>query len=67
MGTKHDRRAEALNRLPAAHSLALRLRDHGLPDEVIADCLGIELEALGPLLSIAEAKLAAAMREPRTP
>lgn len=54
-----DPRVEALRRLPAAHSLALRLRDAGVPGELIAECLGTEPEALGPLLVVAEAKLAA--------
>jgi hypothetical protein len=53
------RRAEALRQLPAAHSLALRLRDAGLPDELIAECLHIEPVALGPLLIVARAKVAA--------
>lgn len=54
-----DRRAEAIPRLPAAYSLALRLRDAGVPDDLIAECLRIEPEALHPLLVVAEAKLAA--------
>ncbi len=29
--------------LPAGYSLALRLRDAGLSDELIAECLGIDL------------------------
>jgi hypothetical protein len=48
--------------LPAAHSLALRLRDAGLPDELIAECLAMERQALQPLLDVAEAKLAAILR-----
>jgi hypothetical protein len=54
-------RTEALRRIPTAHSLALRLRDAGLGAELIAECLGIEPEALGPLLVVAEQKLAAAL------
>ncbi len=61
MGTDADPRAVALSRLPSAHSLALRLRDAGLPAELIAECLGIEPEALGPLLVVAEDKLAEAL------
>lgn len=49
----------ALDRLPSAYGLALRLRGAGQADEVIAVRLGIELEAVGPLLTIAEEKLAA--------
>lgn len=55
-------RREALSRLPAAYALALRLRDACVPEPVIADCLGIELESLGPLLVLAENKLAAILR-----
>jgi hypothetical protein len=54
-----DARAEGLRRLPGVYSLALRLRDAGLDPELIAECLAVEPEALGPLLAIAEAKLAA--------
>ncbi|MGH3549402.1 MAG: hypothetical protein ACRDQU_15115 [Pseudonocardiaceae bacterium] len=58
-GAVQLRRAEALRHLPGAYSLALRLRDAGLPDELIAECLAMEREALDPLLDVAEAKLAA--------
>lgn len=61
MGTDGDLRTEALRRLPCAHSLALRLRDAGLPADLIAESLGIEPKALGPLLVVAEAKLASAV------
>jgi DNA-directed RNA polymerase specialized sigma24 family protein len=54
------RRREALERLPLPYSTALRLRDEGLSDEVIAKCVGVELEAVGTMLGLAEAKLAAA-------
>lgn len=56
--TVSDRRAEALRGLPEAYALGLRLRDAGTPAGVIADRLGIEPESLGPLLALAEAKLA---------
>lgn len=52
-------RAEAMRHLPGTYSLALRLRDAGLDDELIAECLAVEQEALGLLLQVAEAKLAA--------
>jgi hypothetical protein len=55
-------RGEALARLPAVYSLALRLRDAHLPDDLIAECLRVEPEAVGPLLDMAEAKLAALLR-----
>jgi DNA-directed RNA polymerase specialized sigma24 family protein len=59
------RRAEAMRRLPPAYSLALRLRDAGLADELIAECLAMQREALDPLLQVAEAKLASILgREP---
>jgi hypothetical protein len=48
--------------LPAVYSLALRLREAGLADELIAECLAVEREALGPLWDVAEAKLAAILR-----
>jgi hypothetical protein len=55
-------RGEALARLPAVYSLALRLRDARLPADLIAECLRVEPEAVGPLLDMAEAKLAALLR-----
>jgi predicted DNA-binding protein (UPF0251 family) len=56
---RQSRRAEAMRHLPGVHLLALRLRDAGLADELIAECLAVEREALKPLLDVAEAKLAA--------
>jgi len=53
------RRAEAIRRLPGAYSLALRLREAGLADDLIAECLAMQRESLDPLLQVAEAKLAA--------
>ncbi|MGH3920048.1 MAG: hypothetical protein ACRDRY_02840 [Pseudonocardiaceae bacterium] len=58
-------RAEAIRHLPGAYSLALRLRDAGLADELIAECLAVEREALEPLLDVAEAKLAAILGDER--
>lgn len=52
-------REEALRLLPLAHATALRLRDAGATDAVIATALGIEPEAVAPLLQVAETKLAA--------
>lgn len=51
------RRAGALADLPTVHALALRLRDEGEPPDRIAKLLGIEPEAVGPLLEVASAKL----------
>jgi hypothetical protein len=51
----------ALRRIPEAHSLALRLRDAGVADEVICDYLHIEPEGLATLLELAHRKLHAAL------
>jgi hypothetical protein len=48
---------EALARLPRPYALALRLRDAGVDDALIAECVGVEPEALPTLLDIAAAKL----------
>jgi hypothetical protein len=57
MSGSDEVRARALRRLPVAHSLALRLRDSGVGEELIAEVLGVDPEALGPLLVVAQAKL----------
>jgi DNA-directed RNA polymerase specialized sigma24 family protein len=49
----------ALERLPPTYAEALRLREHGKTDVAIAAELGIEPEAVEPLVRVAEAKLAA--------
>jgi hypothetical protein len=49
--------AEVLARLPRAYSLALRLRNAGVDDALIAECVGVDPEALPALLEIATAKL----------
>lgn len=56
-----DSMEKALQRLPPAYSLALRLRDAGTPDEVICGYLAIEPESFDGLLRIAEDKLASAL------
>ncbi|WP_133119063.1 hypothetical protein [Mycolicibacterium agri] len=58
MATQDERNA-AMDRLPLPYSIALRLRTAGIPDNVIAECLGVAPEAVGTLLQLAEAKLAA--------
>ncbi|HEX2284549.1 MAG TPA: hypothetical protein VHI10_06935 [Mycobacterium sp.] len=58
--TDDDQRRDALNRLPLPYSTALRLREAGIPDELIAECVGVEPEAMETLLRIAQAKLATA-------
>lgn len=68
----HDRarrpsRSEALAQLPAAYSLALRLHDEHLPLRVMAERLSVEPEAVGPMLAVAEAKLAALLRRATAP
>jgi len=61
-------REEALRRLPEAHAKALRLRDQGVDDATLADNLDIPFAALGPLIRIAEAKLARLrMEDPADP
>lgn len=49
-----------MDRLPLPYSEALRLRDAGVADALIAEILGIEMAALATLMQVAEAKLAAA-------
>ena len=53
-------REDALDRLPVPYATALRLRDAGIGNELIARCVGVELESVPALIRIAEAKLAAA-------
>ncbi|NUT96950.1 MAG: hypothetical protein HOY78_33495 [Saccharothrix sp.] len=57
------RRTAALHRLPTLYARALRLRDEGLSANGMAEALGVEPEAVGPLLAVAEAKLAALLRD----
>jgi DNA-directed RNA polymerase specialized sigma24 family protein len=51
-------RAEALQALPHTYAIALRLRDEGVKPDSVARVLDVEPEAVGPLLTLAEAKLA---------
>ena len=53
----------ALRRLPEAHSLALRLTNAGVADEVVCGYLHIEPEGLGTLLQVAEEKLDAELHK----
>ncbi len=50
-------RATAIRRLPEPYAAALKLHDEGF-DDLIADRLDIEPEAVRTLLRLAEAKLA---------
>ncbi|MEJ2856836.1 MULTISPECIES: hypothetical protein [unclassified Saccharothrix] len=61
--THPSRRTAALRRLPVLHARALRLRDEGRSTEQVAEELGLEPEAVGPLLAVAEAKLATLLEE----
>jgi len=56
-------RLESLQRLPLPYATALRLRDAGITDEVIAECVGVDLDALPTFMRVAEAKLAAASEQ----
>jgi hypothetical protein len=55
-----SRRAASLARLPLPYATALRMRDAGIDDIVIAQCLDVDLDTLPTLMELAEAKLAAA-------
>ena len=59
--TTHDEYEAALRALPDAHSLALRLRDGGVAEEVICGYLHIEPECLATLLDLARRKLQTAL------
>ncbi|BBY79351.1 hypothetical protein MPUL_05090 [Mycolicibacterium pulveris] len=61
MAADMRQRNAALNRLPVQYARALRLRDAGIPDEVTAECIGVEIEGLPLVMRVAEAKLATAM------
>ena len=54
----------ALEALPDTYAIALRLRDEGVEQEAVARVVGVEPEAVGPLLILAEAKLAGLMEPP---
>lgn len=50
--------SEALAQLPRAYALALRLHELGADTGLIAECLDIDPESVGPMLAVAAAKLA---------
>lgn len=60
-----SRRAASLSRLPLPYAIALRLRDAGITDAVIAEAIGVDLDVLPTLMEVAEAKLAAAEGDDR--
>jgi hypothetical protein len=55
--TERITRDALLRRLPLGHAVAVRLREAGADDDLIATALDIEPEGVAPLLAIAEAKL----------
>jgi DNA-directed RNA polymerase specialized sigma24 family protein len=59
-------RTTAIDQLPEAYARVLRLRDQGFSDEQLATLVAVPREALGPLLRLAEAKLARLLAEPPT-
>jgi DNA-directed RNA polymerase specialized sigma24 family protein len=50
-------RDEALDLLPEAYGLALRLRDAGRPAAEIAERLGVDVDVVDALLVIGDGKL----------
>jgi hypothetical protein len=62
--TTPDEYEAALRRLPEAHSLALRLRDARVADDVISSYLHIEPECLADPIDLARRKLATALSKP---
>jgi hypothetical protein len=58
--TMGDEYEAALRSLPEAYSLALRLQDAGVADEVICEYLHIERESLCTLLDVAHVEIAPA-------
>jgi len=59
--------AAAMNELPEVHAKALRLHRAGTDASGIAEALDIDVEAVGPLLRVAEAKLASLLAAPDPP
>jgi hypothetical protein len=59
-------REARLRRLPNPYSLALRLRDAAVDDDLICSYLTLEPEALPTFLRLAEAKLTAVHRSGHT-
>ncbi|CAN5764911.1 hypothetical protein BH10ACT9_BH10ACT9_02680 [soil metagenome] len=52
-------RDAALDQLPPPYATALRMREAGIADEVIAECIGVEHDAIETLMRLAKEKLAA--------
>jgi DNA-directed RNA polymerase specialized sigma24 family protein len=51
-------RAEAIERLPATYAAVIELLDEDANDEAIALRLGVDPSVVGPLITVALAKLA---------
>lgn len=60
-------RERALRTLPVPYSLALRLRDAGVPAELVCEYVGVEPVGLDGFYRVAEAKLAAAQERNSSP
>jgi len=60
-------RFSALGELPALHAVAIRLRDEGVDDRVIAAALAIAPKDVPVFLDLAEAKLARLVATEITP
>lgn len=56
-------RASALAKLPGDYALLILLHEAGAPPAAIADRLGVEVQDLPTMESIAQAKLAALLNE----
>jgi hypothetical protein len=54
-------RERALRKLPLPYSLALRLRDAGVPREVVCEYVDVEEASLDGFYRVAEAKLGAVL------
>jgi DNA-directed RNA polymerase specialized sigma24 family protein len=60
-------RESALRLIPTVYAVALRLYDAGMRDHELAHTLGLEDEAVGPLLRLAEDKLREAQQGAGSP
>jgi DNA-directed RNA polymerase specialized sigma24 family protein len=56
VATDRNPRDAALDQLPLPYAAALRMREAGLADEVIAECIGVDRDAIATLMRLAEAK-----------
>lgn len=57
MAADRTGREVALDQLPVRYSTALRLRDAGMTDEMIAEQISVEVEAIEAFMQLAAAKL----------